>query len=391
MPANVKAPQLRMFSEKPLTFLLPIWLMMQAVLYSWHGVHIVTDSYRYLAYTESLGTGASYWLEPDSVLYAAYTLFLYLILKILYAPVAAVIFAQFLVGALAVVCFYKAVLQLTNNKVAASISTLLFTFWPDLQYWHLYIHTESLFISLTVFILYFLTKRQQRFTTQIIILMLLIIGLFLRPNGFILSAGIAIYYFACVVRRVSLRTSVLLITIVLLPATLFAAAKVLQVFSPLTYLDQGQVIQGYNGLIVPFRLSEASGSSSVLVQLLYSVMEQPLAYGKLLMLRFVFFWGHIRPYYSVAHNSMILLFFIPVYTAAAIGSKHLVIKGRAFWFIFVMILLQTAMVMLIAVDWDNRFVAPLLPFVFMFAGAGFTHLIYSKVAPTSASPEPTAK
>jgi len=116
--------------------------------------------------------------------------------------------------------------------------------------------------------------------------------------------------------------------------------------------------------------------NSVVKQLWSIITSQPFAYTKLLLLRFIFFWGQVRPYYSAIHNFAIFLYFIPVYGAALYGIKRLSYCPVNV-FMWLVAILQTMMSLVIAVDWDNRFLVPLMPFIVIFAAVGF-HSLYAK-------------
>jgi hypothetical protein len=370
------SPLLTLIENNFITFLLLAWLLIMALLYQRLGIKVVHDSHRYLAYAESFSTGTSYWYHSGGISYFSYTLILYFIIYIINMPISVIILTQLIIGLLAVWCFYTTILNLSNSKITALIGTLFYISWPDLQQWHLYIHTESLYISIGVFIIYFLSVKQPTHKTHITIFILLSIGLFLRPNGFILLLGAIAFYligFKCKSKHTT--NIVAGLSIVIMLVSIFALKEMLQIFSPLQYLEQGQIIQGYNGLNVPIRLIEVEDKISVLEQMYYTIVAQPFTFLKLLIIRFIFFWSQIKPYYSLFHNIIIILFFTFIYSAVIFAIRCKILSKKILAFIVMTILLQTLMAMFIAVDWDNRFVAPVLPFVFIIAALGCNELI----------------
>ncbi|WP_276498771.1 hypothetical protein [Pontibacter litorisediminis] len=357
-------------ASRPLLSLGLLWLLMHLLLYHKYGVRIVFDSHRYLAYATSVETGTTYWQQADSVFYASYTFFIYLVLYVLRLPLETIIVMQVLVSGVATIFFYKTLYAATSSRIAAFFGALLYLIWPQIHSWNFYIHTESLYISFTIFILYYIRKLPYNgWKHFLIITLLLCFSLFLRPNGLFLTLGvIAGYTFHS---RHRFRRGYVLLSIALLaPILLFGANLVLEVYSPIQYLLQGQAIQGYDSVSVEFSTQELPEKEPVLLQIASFILEQPLAYSKLLLLRFGYLWGQVRPYYSSIHNIAIVVFFLPVYTLALRGVWKAFKDSKSIFMLTVM-LLQTIMAMVVAVDWDNRFVAPLLPFVFYFAAVGF--------------------
>ncbi|WP_147383259.1 hypothetical protein [Pontibacter oryzae] len=107
------------------------------------------------------------------------------------------------------------------------------------------------------------------------------------------------------------------------------------------------------------------------MQMFYIVADQPVNYIKLLLLRFGYFWGQVRPYYSVIHNATIVVFYLPAYFFALKGFRK-ILQHPIYTFMLTVMSLQTLMVMALAVDWDNRFMVPLLPYIFVFTSIGLT-------------------
>jgi len=360
-----------LLENSPFRVLLVVWLLVQYLLYQHYGIKIVYDSHRYFNYVDSLAAGGNYWYTDSGKFYASYTFLLALMLHLAKLPVACIILLQVLVSGVAAVYLYKITSILSKNKTAPALAALLFIIWPDLQFWNLYIHTESLYISLSVFIL-FLTLVARRPHHYLVLAGLLTVICFLRPNGIflVIAVGIALFYqrgFALRLKRMRVNAFVWLpVLFILLCAGIFF----LEVFSPLAYYRAGQFIQGYKGNAVAVGLpSSTAVSQPVALQLLAILLEQPTTFLKLVAGRFFFFWTQVRPYYSALHNVVILLFFLPVYYYAI--SCICRIKHCPFLaFVLTLAALHTLMVTVIAVDWDNRFVAPLLPFIFVLAAMG---------------------
>ncbi|WP_414703902.1 hypothetical protein [Pontibacter sp. 13R65] len=204
-------------------------------------------------------------------------------------------------------------------------------------------------------------------------MIILIVSVFLRPNGFFLVLGAIISCAVYIIKKSNLRLTInqLLFPLAMVLAILgYGATEAFEVYSPLQYLLQGQVLQGYNAFTIPIEAPPLIESQSVFRQMLTVFFNQPFNYFKLILMRFLLFWAQIRPYYSFSHNACIILFFVPVYVAAIYGFWKTRLNPK-YLFLSVVIVLQTVMAIAVAVDWDNRFIVPILPFVFIFASIGF--------------------
>ncbi|WP_460922146.1 glycosyltransferase family protein [Pontibacter brevis] len=364
------------FLNKAFPVLFSIWLIVQVALYFKYGIKIVYDSHRYLAYAYSFAEGTGLWYESSSILYSSYTLVIFLFLYSLNLAPFTIILFQIIISGLAAICLYKSTFLITNSQKAAFVSTLLFVLWPDLQQWNLYIHTESLFISTTIFLLYFMVRyyRCKKSPFSLAVLALLFIVTFLRPNGFFLLIAYVLSVLLSHVTGYVAGKNKYLILLCAFPVLLLLiiiASQILEVFSPVQYLLQGQIIQGYTKFTVSIDTPPAATTKQpVILQILNISLHQPFAYLRLLLLRFLFFWGQFRPYYSTLHNILIVLFFLPVYFMALRGMNQFKIPFPIVTFIATFLFLQTFMAMFISVDWDNRFVVPLLPLVFMLSATG---------------------
>lgn len=355
-------------NPKRLQLLLLFWLLMNIALYFKLGVKVVFDSHRYLAYVNSLTSGDGSWYRPDSILYAGYTFFLAAIVRFLQLQNIAVVVAQVLISGIALVCLYKAIYSITRNYLCSFVCSFLYIAWPEIHLWNFYIHTESLYISTSIFILYYFTKDHWNSFDVVACLALLLFSSFLRPNGFFLLIGAIAYFIHKFHDRIS-RKHKLAFLVIALPVLAYGAYISLEIYSPVQSLLQGHAIQGYHKVRVTMEPLVADAQSPGILQLFSAVIEQPGNLLKLLLLRFTYFWGQIRPYYSTIHNTAIALFFLPVYFYAVKGYT----KIRQYpicTFILTVITLQTFMAVTLAVDWDNRFIVPLLPYTFAFTCIG---------------------
>lgn len=361
-----------LLASKPFIFLGALWIIMNFLLYYRYGIQIVFDSHRYLDYAESVVSGGSQLFQPHNILYSSYTLFLFSVLHVLGQPLKVVIALQILLSGVAAIFFYLTIFNTTQHKIAAFFGVALYLVWPQIHSWGFYIHTESLYVSASIFTLYFISRTTQNRSSIIALSLILCFALFLRPNGFFLLLGvitIAIYH----KRHVYKTTHLCVFLAFAVSVLLFCANYALEIYSPLQYLMRGQIIQGYNALTIRIDSPALVPTQPVLLQVLSFIKEQPISYIKLLLLRLLYLWGQVRPYYSTIHNAAIIIYFFPIFILTIRGLRKAK-KGHTYIFIVVVLFLQSIMAMIIAVDWDNRFIVPLLPFVFYLASIGLTSL-----------------
>ncbi len=98
---------------------------------------------------------------------------------------------------------------------------------------------------------------------------------------------------------------------------------------------------------------------------------KPLYFIQLMAMKLFYFLLIARPYYSLSHNALILLFLLPSYVFTVIswyqGRKEFVRWGFAAIIIFI----QALAVSLTFADWDSRHLQVILPLTFLFASGGW--------------------
>jgi hypothetical protein len=383
--SHAVTPLLKPIKETPSIILVPLWAVVQLVLFYWLGIKVVYDSQRYIDYAESFVSGSNYWHQHSGIFYSSYTVFITIILHFLNLRTGAVVLVQVLLSGVAALLLYKATLRYSDNPFAAFSATFLLIVWPDLQMWNFYIHTESVYIFLSVLVFYLLLKFKLN-SSFFVLGTALVVAALLRPNGFFLGVGVLVFFLLQQLKKHPLRAKKLAVFLGL-PAVLLLllfTGPMLEVFNPMAYYLQGQIIQGYTDFSVPLTPPPSlKPGSPVFLQFVAVALYQPLSLLKLILLRGVFYWSQVRPYYSFFHNMLIVLFFAPIYFFA---MRHM-FRGRfiqpATAFVLCLVALHSAMAVFIAVDWDNRFIVPILPFIFILASAGMFHSKHGTICRTS--------
>jgi len=351
-----------------------LWFLVQCLLYSKHGIKVVFDSKRYLAQADLLAAGEYSALKISYIVYTALLAFSNLL-----GSLAWIILLQIVVSGIAMVAMYKAALKITNSQLTASLTVLLLIIWPDYQFWNLYIHTESLFVSVTCLVFWRLvTADQARHYLQLFLLLVLV--LLLRPNGFMVILAVLVYWGLgyCNRKGYPVRKAVGLLLTLTIVGMLAAAHLFLKDISSdhsfTKFLVSGEIIQGYEPLRINIE-KQIELQGTPLKQTIAIVLNEPAFFFKKSLMRLLYYWAQIRPYYSLWHNITIVILMYPLYL---LGVKALATKKtdiRITGFIVCLMLQFSAMVVVSAVDWDNRFFLPLLPFVFFIGAIGLRGLL----------------
>jgi len=370
--------------------LLALWLLVQAAfLLKNHGPHFANDSARYLDYAANLAEHGYYKIEPGTApttianngvanfqyehnqRYILYPWYQSVWLR-LHAGWWGIVLGQIALSGLAALALYRAVRRLAGGqRGAAALATGLFVAWPDVQQFNCYLLTESLFISLSVLCFWaFGRTRGGRWSAWVVLAILLLLTALVRPNGFVVAgavglAGVATLYVA---RR---RLFWLAVGAGLLAAPLavwWLNHQLVSFFIVETY-QRGELMfatpvwaihPGAPLVLPPAGLGQMS-------RVLYFAAHNPGFLARLMLGKLFVFFSSIKPYYSLAHRLMSVLALWPLYWLAARGAGRAAVWRPARAFLVGVPLLQATVVMLTVDDYDVRFLAPVLPFVFALA------------------------
>ena len=372
--------------------LLALWLLVQAAfLVKYHGPHYANDSARYLGYATNLAEHGYYKIEPGTApatianngvanfqyehnqRYILYPWFQSVWLR-LHAGWWGIVLSQVAISGLAALALYAAVRRLAGGRRgAAALATGLFVLWPDVQQFNCYLLTESLFISLSVLCFWgFVRTRAGGWVAWVVLGGLLVLTALVRPNGFVVAAAVGLAGLATLYRqrrRLFWRAAGAALLASPL-AVWWLNRQLVSFFIVETYL-RGELMFATPVWAVhpsaPLVLPPAGiGQMS---RVLYFAAHNPGFLARLMLGKLFVFFSSIKPYYSLGHRLMSALVLWPLYYLAVRGARRATVwlPGRAF--LVGVPLLQAAVVMLTVDDYDVRFLAPVLPFVFVLAAS----------------------
>ena len=359
--------------------LIIVWVGVNGGLYAHYGVKVVTDSPRYLNYAQKIADGLG-WYEPHNVWYLGYVV-LVLVVKELFHANGAVIATQVLMHGVAAVLLYRTSYRLFASRGAALCSALLLLAWIEVPTWNFYVLAESWYISLMCLVLYCVVSFDGSPKRWVITTLVVLLTFITKPTGIAVLIAYGVFlvsYYRPQLKR--LQPAMYLLLLLVLPLLYGLINQMLTSFVLIENYATGEVVygmsvvRGYAGkeqLILPAEsLIIPSIELAPVPRLLVFIINNPLYFARLSLMKAFYFLGHVRPYYSWLHNVFTIVTLYPLYFLAGKAFVRENITPSFKYFCLVLIAFQVIIVMLTLVDWDGRFLMPLLPVVFLWGGAG---------------------
>lgn len=374
--------------------LLGAWLLVQAAfLAKFHGPHFANDSALYLEYAANVAAhgyyqpsaavpgatarvegGSNNFAYEHSQRYILYPWFQSVWLR-LHTGRWGIVLAQMALSGLAAAALYGAVRRLAGGRRgAAAVATGLLVGWPDVQQFNSYLLTESLFISLSVLSFWALVRvRGGGWRAGALLGALLVLAALARPNGFVVGGAAALAGLAALyARRRPWFWAAVGAGVLAVPLLLRALDRQLVTYFIVETYQRGELMYGSPVWALhpaaPLLLPPA-GTGQV-ARVLYFAAHNPGFLARLMAGKLFVFFGSIKPYYSLGHRLTSVLVLWPLYALAVRGAGRRDVWAPARVFLAAVPLLQAAVVMLTVDDYDVRFLAPVLPFVFALAALG---------------------
>ncbi len=359
-----------------MTGLVALWAAMQLLLYYTGGIRPAGDTGRYLGAAEAILSG-HLPTSGKAMSYLAYDGFVAIILGLGWGQTG-VILVQVLISGVAAYTLYLLGKYLYDWR-AGLVAAYLYVGFFDLQKWNFYILTESLFIS-TIILSTYVILACRGWQRILFGSLLVLLATFLRPNGFIVPLALSLYILVWLwhADRRQLVAGILVVAVIVLSVASVWIGGMLSKEQVVNHYIDGTVIWGHaeSAISMPGQAPDCTQSTgNVLFEIACFVVEKPLYFLQLVGMKLFYFFLLARPYYSVSHNILILLFLLPVYTLSIIswfrGRKEFMRWG----FPAIIIFLQALVVSFTFADWDSRHVQAILPLIFLFASGGAVWLI----------------
>ncbi len=365
-------------SKLHLPVLSVLFLVLSVFLFLKFGVKNVNDSHRYLDYATNLSNG--FYFEDHNFWYISYSFFIFLVRFISGSSNEInLIVSQIALSYFSMLLLYKATDNFFNNKAAAFVSALLYLIFIEILTWNFYILSESFYVSLTCFSLYFLSKYLKGKRSLLIWILgslTVFITILAKPTGIALLAGIigivvfnAFKYISKPIFKYSFGFTLTIFLLVLVN-------KMLETFLIMENYSIGEVVYAISTL--PYRAEYASLFVSVpenldfpsihyqpLLKIIYFIVFNLKYWITLFLTKIFFYLVHVRPFWSIQHNLFNIAVLLPVYyysiksLISSIRSDELKIFSITYFSIHVL------SVGITTVDWDGRFLMPVLPLLFV--------------------------
>jgi 4-amino-4-deoxy-L-arabinose transferase-like glycosyltransferase len=197
---------------------------------------------------------------------------------------------------------------------------------------------------------------------------------FVRPNGWVMLPVAATYWLG---RRRAIWSALGLGACLAAAAVVPVFREAIQAEAPEQNLLRGTVIWGSDAWRVAMPPPERP-PVDWLDGIAY-VLAHPVASVRLFLTRIGVEVLHARPFYSTAHNLIVVLFYLPLYGLAVAGYRSSSRRSEV-RLLAAAVLAHLAVVGLTFADWDGRFLLHVVPLVTVLAGGGAAALAHRLAA-----------
>ncbi len=351
-----------------------LWVIVQIGLYMQMGFRDGGDSVRYYQAAEIILSGS--WPGGKAASYLGYNLFVtpFLALGLNRFTIG---LSQVLLTALAALCLYKTGERIFSKRVGL-VATLLYVAYPDIHYWSFIILSESLYTSMMIVSLFLLVTRESRLQL-VMALIAIVFTCTIRPHGVGFAMAIVFYF---VYRLWEQRNTAILVFLALTSALALPVAWTvvgeMAGYDLVAYYTDGTVVWHFDrlSLAVPREAQVAVMEvEHPIAKILALVIASPSYFLQLMGAKLFYCFLHIRPYFSMVHNAMSLLFLIPTYIFALWSLVHVPARQCSDKVLLIAIVVTQALIVSVTyADWDGRFIIPILPPILLLAAAGFWNI-----------------
>lgn len=359
------------------------WLLINGFLFYRNGIVITGEPEKYIHQAHLL-IQTGHLESPNFTFYSVIVLLLSACLKF-HLSFALVIALQLSLNLTATLYFHNTVNALLQSRTAALIATALLVLNIPYQAFNTFLQTESLFQSLSLLFICYLTRQTGYSIRSLgIVLCALILLPLIRPAGFLFWPAAAIYLFAGLpgslskVWKITAATAVMLLTLYLINFAMKSGGE-LDIMLP---FREEHIICGTPTLLAPASTTLANPATPI-YSLFYYIGHNPGSFIRLAGLKTLSFWSIYRNYYSLSHNLYLILFFYPI-TGLAIISYPSWKRRRLllpFFYLLTPVLMTWLTVVLSCDDWSNRFFLSISPLLLTLASPFFSRQSAAKKKP----------
>ena len=363
--------------KKQWGFILIIWLTVQAFYLYTTGIVITGESEKYINLSAQLAAG-DWKMQPNFYLYAGYIL-IHLTIKIIGLSYKWMYLVQLAVAAIAFICFIKILTISVTNRATVVTTAVLFAICPFFQSWNCFLYTDSMFASLIIISIYCLLVSSSPAGNHKKVLVFLLLAVpFFRPIG-LLFIPVAIFFWVTDALKKHL-SHILFFSgyfVLLLLFSWYCLNHSNDFFYP-NHNSEANIICGYPSDLTKYIKYPYEPDKTMF----HFFIANPEMSARLLMHRLYKSFWMTRPYFSTLHNTFIILFLIPCYTLALIGTG-VILRSRSLKNVYILFGLSIFILPMLAfcADWSNRFMLPPLVFIFILMATGLEAILKKMAVP----------
>lgn len=291
-------------------------------------------------------------------------------------PQGAIVILQITFAAVASAALYD-LGRLLAGPSAGIAAAAMFALNPEIARWHLFIYTDSLYISFVIFAVWAVHRATTRGgITYVLGAAVVLFTALLRPNGWILVPISLGYWIMRGKMPHRLRWALALIVcvgFVAVAASVRGFRQGIESQGPTRALLEGEVVWGYDGWRVPMPVHDLPPGSDWVSAANY-VIRHPFATARLATSRVAAELVHARPFYSTIHNAFAVAMVLPIYLLAVVGFA----RTRTDPLARLLLTVIAGHLLIIAAtfaNWDGRFLLYFFPMILALAGAGIAYLL----------------
>lgn len=379
---------LKKIDQYPILLITVVYSLVSIYLFNKYGVKIMTDSHQYLGYANKLRD--QFYVERHYMWYVSYTMFIYII-QIFSKSYFTIIFTQYFISYLSMIALYSSAKMLFRGVRIGLLTVFLYVFMIDTLMWNSFILCESLYVSMICFSLWFLLKsflEEKQVWFYLLTFLIILITSLIKPTGIALF-GSTVLCFSYVslkkVKSIYLRQGIVSGVVVIL---LLLINRMLETYMVLDNYRLGEVvfrISLYGSESLKEGLMLTSGDPlqfpnkdlPVVAQIGIFIIKNPIYWFKLFSLKLYYFLFHVRPFWSTTHNLFSVFILVPSYMSLCWVMLKVRIDRTIQIFIGSFLLIHILSIGFTSVDWEGRFLIPVLPVVFGVGSAGMVNCLGS--------------
>jgi len=361
-----------------------LWTGVHTLLLEHYGIRNFEDSIIYLQAAEFLASHG-YLADPDQIFYSIPIACIAVFRLLTEDPSVFFIAFQCVISVLATLALYRTATTLYANSLAGFITACLYLTWWDTIHWNTTVMTESLAGSMICFLMYSLVHFQGSRRDHVSVALWTLCSLLTRPTGVVIVLSVLFFFIVRSEKRAAsidlwfVVSGIALISVLLLGAQyLFTRWDFTDQYRRGNIITYADVVKGSSlhyplmQLDDPVRMPDTDQPG--LLRMALFVLYNPWYFFKAMVLKIVFLLSGIRPYYTILHNVYSLSWNIMIYIFFIMGCRAATRRDIVTVVVGAMVL-NCLLVGISSVDWDNRFLAPMVPGLVLIAGGGMVALV----------------